>query len=118
MITGLKAWDTDIMPQRDRDYELGSDGVSGLLPGIYDIDVAYVKVGDQHSQVMNELEKNYIINLVKASYTLTGNVYTVTADRQIHMVQFQSSTSSLEMKTVTDSRLTVEQDSLRTQRSL
>lgn len=79
VITGLKAWDTDIMPQRDRDYELGSDGVSGLLPGIYDIDVAYVKVGDQHSQVMNELEKNYIINLVKASYTLTGNVYTVTA---------------------------------------
>lgn len=79
VITGLKAWDTDIMPQRDRDYEIGSDGVSGLLPGIYDIDVAYVKVGDQHSQVMNELEKNYIINLVKASYTLTGNVYTVTA---------------------------------------
>lgn len=79
VITGLKAWDTDIMPQRDRDYELGSVGVSGLLPGIYDIDVAYVKVGDQHSQVMNELEKNYIINLVKASYTLTGNVYTVTA---------------------------------------
>jgi hypothetical protein len=79
VITGLKAWDTDIMPQRDRDYELGSYGVSGLLPGIYDIDVAYVKVGDQHSQVMNELEKNYIINLVKASYTLTGNVYTVTA---------------------------------------
>lgn len=79
VITGLKAWDTDIMPQRDRDYELGSDGVSGLLPGIYDIDVAYVKVGDQHSQVMNELEKNYIINLVKASYTLIGNVYTVTA---------------------------------------
>lgn len=79
VVTGLKAWDTDIMPQRDRDYELGSDGVSGLLPGIYDIDVAYVKVGDQHSQVMNELEKNYIINLVKASYTLTGNVYTVTA---------------------------------------
>lgn len=79
VITGLKAWDTDIMPQRDRDYELRSYGVSGLLPGIYDIDVAYVKVGDQHSQVMNELEKNYIINLVKASYTLTGNVYTVTA---------------------------------------
>ena len=79
VITGLKAWDTDIMPQRDRDYKLGSYGVSGLLPGIYDIDVAYVKVGDQHSQVMNELEKNYIINLVKASYTLTGNVYTVTA---------------------------------------
>lgn len=79
VITGLKAWDTDIMPQRDRDYELGSDGVSGLLPGIYDIDVVYVKVGDQHSQVMNELEKKYIINLVKASYTLTGNVYTVTA---------------------------------------
>ena len=79
VITGLKAWDTDIMPQRDRDYVLGSYGVSGLLPGIYDIDVAYVKVGDQHSQVMNELEKNYIINLVKASYTLTGNVYTVTA---------------------------------------
>lgn len=79
VITGLKAWDTDIMPQRDRDYELGSYGVSGLLPGIYDIAVAYVKVGDQHSQVMNELEKNYIINLVKASYTLTGNVYTVTA---------------------------------------
>ena len=79
MITGLKAWDTDIMPQRDRDYELRSYGVSGLLPGIYDIDVAYVKVDDQHSQVMNELEKNYIINLVKASYTLTGNVYTVTA---------------------------------------
>lgn len=79
VITGLKAWDTDIMPQRDRDYELGSVGVSGLLPGIYDIDVAYVKVGDQHSQVMNELEENYIINLVKASYTLTGNVYTVTA---------------------------------------
>ena len=79
VITGLKAWDTDIMPQRDRDYELGSYGVSGLLPGIYDIDVAYVKVGDQHSQVMNELEKNYIINLVKAAYTLTGNVYTVTA---------------------------------------
>lgn len=79
VITGLKAWDTDIMPQRYRDYELGSDGASGLLPGIYDIDVAYVKVGDQHSQVMNELEKNYIINLVKASYTLTGNVYTVTA---------------------------------------
>lgn len=79
VITGLKAWDTDIMPQKDRDYELGSYGVSGLLPGIYDIDVAYVKVGDQHSQVMNELEKNYIINLVKASYTLTGNVYTVTA---------------------------------------
>ena len=79
VITGLKTWDTDIMPQRDRDYELGSVGVSGLLPGIYDIDVAYVKVGDQHSQVMNELEKNYIINLVKASYTLTGNVYTVTA---------------------------------------
>ena len=79
VITGLKAWDTDIMPQRDRDYELGSDGASGLLPGIYDIDVAYVKVGDQHSQVMNELEKKYIINLVKASYTLTGNVYTVTA---------------------------------------
>lgn len=79
VITGLKAWDTDIMPQRDRDYELGSYGVSGLLPGIYDIDVAYVKVDDQHSQVMNELEKNYIINLVKASYTLTGNVYTVTA---------------------------------------
>lgn len=25
------------------------------------------------------LRKNYIINLVKASYTLTGNVYTVTA---------------------------------------
>lgn len=79
VITGLKAWDTDIMPQRDRDYELGSDGASGLLPGIYDIDVVYVKVGDQHSQVMNELEKKYIINLVKASYTLTGNVYTVTA---------------------------------------
>lgn len=79
VITGLKAWDTNIMPQRDRDYELRSYGVSGLLPGIYDIDVAYVKVGDQHSQVMNELEKNYIINLVKASYTLTGNVYTVTA---------------------------------------
>lgn len=79
VITGLKAWDTDIMPQRDRDYELRSYGVSGLLPGIYDIDVAYVKVDDQHSQVMNELEKNYIINLVKASYTLTGNVYTVTA---------------------------------------
>lgn len=79
VITGLKAWDTDIMPQRDRDYELRSYGVSGLLPGIYDIDVAYVKVGDQHSQVMKELEKNYIINLVKASYTLTGNVYTVTA---------------------------------------
>lgn len=79
VITGLKAWDTDIMPQRDRDYELRSYGVSGLLPGIYDIDVAYVKVSDQHSQVMNELEKNYIINLVKASYTLTGNVYTVTA---------------------------------------
>lgn len=79
VITGLKAWDTDIMPQRDRDYKLGSYGVSGLLPGIYDIDVAYVKVGDQHSQVMNELEKNYIINLVKASYTLTGNGYTVTA---------------------------------------
>ena len=79
VITGLKAWDTDIMPQRDRDYELGSYGVSGLLPGIYDIAVAYVKVGDQHSQVMNELEKNYIINLVKASYTLTGNVYTVIA---------------------------------------
>ena len=37
MITGLKAWDTDIMPQRDRDYELRSYGVSGLLPGIYDI---------------------------------------------------------------------------------
>mgnify|MGYP000942606419 FL=1 len=79
VITGLKAWDTDIMPQRYRDYELGSDGASGLLPGIYDIDVVYVKVGDQHSQVMNELEKKYIINLVKASYTLTGNVYTVTA---------------------------------------
>ena len=56
-----------------------TDGASGLLPGIYDIDVVYVKVGDQHSQVMNELEKKYIINLVKASYTLTGNVYTVTA---------------------------------------
>lgn len=79
VITGLKAWDTDIMPQKDRDYELRSDGVSKLLPGIYDIDVAYVKMNEQHSQVMNELEKNYIINLVKASYTLTGNVYTVTA---------------------------------------
>ena len=106
------------MPQRDRDYELGSVGVSGLLPGIYDIDVAYVKVGDQHSQVMNELEKNYIINLVKASYTLTGNVYTVTARPANTHGTVSIKYQRLEMKTVTDSQLTVEQDSLRTQRSL
>ncbi|MGN0394851.1 MAG: fibronectin type III domain-containing protein, partial [Coprococcus sp.] len=80
VITGIKSWDRQYTPVRDVDYELQSDGVSSNILGEYTINGSIIRNEDNsYTDNIAYLSERYNLGMRSAQYTLTGNVYTVTA---------------------------------------